>query len=76
MNPLDTLDPDRPCQEHDSLNDQTIEWKSQWASLYREHGAKWDEGVVAWDGLLLDGSTSCSGTPAAAERTFDCRKRP
>jgi hypothetical protein len=34
-----------------------IEWKPQWASLYREHGANWDEGVVAWDGLLLDGWT-------------------
>lgn len=54
-NPMDTFDPDRPCQVHDGLNDQTIEWKPQWGSMYREHGAKWDEGVVAWDGLLLDG---------------------
>jgi hypothetical protein len=45
--PLDTFDPDRPCQVHDGLNDQMIEWSPQWASMYREHGASWDEGVVA-----------------------------
>lgn len=24
-------------------------------SMYREHASNWDEGVIAWDGLLLDG---------------------
>jgi hypothetical protein len=52
---METFDPDRPCQVHDGLNEQVIGWRSEWASMYREHGAKWDEGVVAWDGLLLDG---------------------
>jgi hypothetical protein len=55
MNPMDTFDPDLPCRVHDRLNDQIIEWKPQWASMYREYGVKWDEGVIAWDGLLLDG---------------------
>lgn len=25
------------------------------AAMYREHDTRWDEGVVSWDGLLLDG---------------------
>ncbi|SFM51096.1 hypothetical protein SAMN05216573_102199 [Bradyrhizobium sp. Rc3b] len=54
---MDTFDPDRACQVHDGLNDQLIEWRPQWAAAYREHAAKWDEGVVSWDGLLLDGWT-------------------
>ena len=39
----------------DGLNDQIIEWSPQWASMYREHSSKWNEGIIAWDGLLLDG---------------------
>lgn len=23
--------------------------------MYRQHASKWDEGVIAWDGLLLNG---------------------
>ncbi len=55
MNSMDTFAPDMPCRVHDGLNDQIIEWCPQWAAMYREHASKWDEGVVAWDGLLLDG---------------------
>lgn len=55
MNPMETFNPEMPCRVHDGLNDQLIEWKTQWADLYREHGVKQDEGVIAWDGLLLDG---------------------
>ena len=55
MNPMNTFDPETPCRVHDKLNDQVIDWKTQWASLYREHGVMQDEGVIAWDGLLLDG---------------------
>jgi len=57
MNSMDTFDPDMPCRVHDGLNDQIIEWSPHWAPMYREHASKWDEGVVAWDGLLLDGWT-------------------
>jgi hypothetical protein len=55
MNPMSTFNPDLTCLVHDSLNDQIMEWKPQWASLYRDQGAKHDECVIAWDGLLLDG---------------------
>lgn len=57
MNPMDTFDPDMPCRVHDKVNDQIFEWNPQWASMFREYGAKWGEGIVAWDGLLLDGWT-------------------
>jgi len=33
MNPMATFDPDRPCQVHDGLNNQVIEWSPQWASM-------------------------------------------
>ncbi len=55
MNSMDTFDPDMPCRVHDGLNDQIIEWSPRWASMYREHASKWNEGIIAWDGLLLDG---------------------
>ena len=58
MNPMNTFNPDVPCHVHDGLNRQTIEWKPQWAPLYREYAVKCDEGVIAWDGLLLDGWTA------------------
>ena len=55
MNPMKTFNPEVPCHVHDTLKDDMIEWNPQWAPLYREHGVLQDEGVIAWDGLLLDG---------------------
>ncbi|MCA1501659.1 hypothetical protein [Bradyrhizobium sp. NBAIM14] len=55
MNAMDRFDPDMLCRVHDGLNGQIIEWSPQWASMYRQYASKWDEGVIAWDGLLLDG---------------------
>jgi len=40
---------------HDGLNDNFIEWDPEWAASYREYSAQHDEGVVEWDGALLDG---------------------
>jgi len=55
MNPMNTFNPEIPCRVHDQLNDQIIEWQAQWAPLYRDHAVLYDEGVIVWDGLLLDG---------------------
>jgi hypothetical protein len=55
MKPMSTFNPETPCRVHDGLNDRIIEWNPRWAPLYLDHGAKHDEGVIAWDGLLLDG---------------------
>ena len=55
MNPMDTFNPDQRCRVHDGLNDNFIEWDPEWAASYREYSAQHDEGVVEWDGALLDG---------------------
>ena len=55
MNPMRTFNPDVPCQVHDGLNDETFDWKPEWAAHYREYAFDHTEGVVNWDGLLLDG---------------------
>ena len=55
MMPISTFNPEQRCRVHDRLNDQVLDWKPEWASHYREYAAKHDEGVISWDGLLLDG---------------------
>ena len=55
MNPMKTFDPDQPCRVHDEVNDQFLEWKPEWAPHYREYATKHFDGIIAWDGLLLDG---------------------
>ncbi|OSJ36981.1 hypothetical protein BSZ19_01545 [Bradyrhizobium japonicum] len=55
MNPMATFNPAEPCRVHDALNNTFIDWKPEWAARYREYAAPHDEGVIAFDGLLLDG---------------------
>ncbi|MGY4358528.1 hypothetical protein ACVWZR_007656 [Bradyrhizobium sp. i1.3.1] len=55
MNPMATFNPDEPCRVHDALNNTFIDWKPEWAARYRKYAAPHDEGVIAFDGLLLDG---------------------
>jgi hypothetical protein len=59
LRPMSDFDPSRPAMVHDRLNDKTFEWKAEWAANYREQaiGDSANEGVVGWDGLLLDGWT-------------------
>jgi hypothetical protein len=64
MNPMKNFDPDRPCRVHDELNDEFLNWKPEWAAHFREFAAEHGEGVIAWDGFLLDGwESGCSETP-------------
>jgi hypothetical protein len=63
MNSMKNFDPDRPCRVHDGLNDEFLNWKPEWAPHYREFAAEHGEGVIAWDGFLLDGWEGCSETP-------------
>ena len=67
MNPMKTFDPEKPCQVHDCLNDQLLDWKPQWAGLYQEYAVLHDEGVIAWDGFLLNGWTEAQ--PGGGEIT-------
>jgi hypothetical protein len=56
MQPMNTFDPRRPCKVHDALNDCMVDWKPEWVGNYREYAEPYDTpGVIAWDGLLLDG---------------------
>lgn len=41
---------------HDKLNDQVIDWQPErHGKDYRAGHRDFDDGVVEWDGLLLDG---------------------
>ena len=55
MNPMSTFNPDVACRVHDKLNDTFFDWKPEWAAKYREYAHEHDEGVINWEGLLLDG---------------------
>jgi hypothetical protein len=55
MNPMSTFDPDVACRVHDRLNEKVFDWKPEWADDYRQHADQFDDGVIEWDGLLLDG---------------------
>lgn len=52
---MSDFDPDRPCRVRDSLNGRTFHWQPQWADDYRAFAHRHAEGVVNFDGLLLDG---------------------
>jgi hypothetical protein len=55
MNPMRTFDPEAACRVHDKLNEQVLIWKPEWADDYRQHAREHDDGVINWNGLLLDG---------------------
>jgi hypothetical protein len=54
--PMSEFDPTKPALVHDGLNDNTFEWKPEWAEDFRKAAAtEFNPGVINWDGLLLDG---------------------
>src|SRR5581483_1211030 len=56
MNPMSTFNPDIRCRVHDRLNDRLIDWQTVWAPHYRMRAVLLnDDGVIEWDGSLLDG---------------------
>jgi len=40
---------------HDLLNDATLEWNTGWADNWRKYAHLTKDGVVYWEGLILDG---------------------
>jgi hypothetical protein len=53
---MSEFDPARPALVHDQLNDDTFEWLlEEWREHYARYAQKFEDGLVAWDGLLLDG---------------------
>jgi hypothetical protein len=49
------FDPAQPALVHDRVNDQMMEWSPDWRDNYRKYARPDAPGVVAFDGLLLDG---------------------
>jgi hypothetical protein len=55
---MSEIDPDKPGQlVHDRFNDETIEWQpKRHGQDWQQRGHRdWGDGLVDWDGLLLDG---------------------
>ena len=52
---MSTFDPDKPAYLHDRLNEEVLEWRPEDAQRWREHAVPHVEGVITWDGLLIDG---------------------
>ena len=48
------FDPARPARVHDLLNDTTLEWNAGWADNWRKYAHLTIDGVVYWEGLILD----------------------
>ncbi len=57
LRPMSEFDPAKPAILHDALNDQIITWTADKEDVehWREHAVPHAEGVIAWDGLLIDG---------------------
>ena len=54
--PMDEFDPWRASLVHDGLNDKWFPWKpDEYREHYRKYAHPHPEGVIEWDGLLLDG---------------------
>ena len=62
LRPMTTFDPALACLVHDSLNDA---WKPYDPS-YAKHLHVQEDGLVEWDGLLLDGW--CEGATGLVHR--------
>jgi hypothetical protein len=54
MYPMATFDPAEPCRVHDRLTDRTFGWGTAWAEEYRRHAWRGSDGLVYFDGLILD----------------------
>jgi hypothetical protein len=60
LRPMNEFDPTKRAIVHDEMNDKSFEWQPEWAGHYREYATQHTEGVIGWDGLLLDGWTPAS----------------
>ena len=55
LRPMSQFDPDRPAILHEKAGDRTFDWSPEWASHYRIFSRRFGDGMIFWDGLLLDG---------------------
>ena len=71
MRSMRDFDPVRPARVHDLLNDTTLEWNTGWADNWRKYAHLTMDGVVYWEGLILDGwepiqAVTSNGTGASS----------
>jgi hypothetical protein len=53
---MDEFDPWWPAFVHDGLNDKWFAWKpDEYREHFQQYARQHGEGVIEWDGLLLDG---------------------
>jgi hypothetical protein len=55
LRPMSEFDLSKRAMVHDRLNDETFEWMPERHMPHREPVWEAEPGVIAWDGLLLDG---------------------
>jgi hypothetical protein len=56
LRPMRTFDPTKPAMMHDQLNDRTFQWDPErWGDDFWVVSRFESEGMIDWDGLLLDG---------------------
>jgi hypothetical protein len=56
LQPMQTFNPDAPCVIQNQLNNELIQWDTQWAAHYLEFAQPFDSpDLISWDGMLLDG---------------------
>jgi hypothetical protein len=55
---MSTFDPEEPCRVHDRQNNRTFKWKTRLAEAYKRDAVLLGDGMVSFDGLILDGWTT------------------
>lgn len=55
LKPMSEFDPTEPAMIHDARNDRVLAWSPDLQESYHRHARAVAPGVVAFDGLLLDG---------------------
>lgn len=57
VRPMSGFRPERPALLHDQLNDIVFDWLAtpELVESWQRYATPHERGVIAWDGLLLDG---------------------
>jgi len=63
LKPMSSFDPTQPALLHDQLNEKMVPWSStpEEVKSWRQYANSHSEGLVEWDGLLLDGWCALRG---------------
>jgi hypothetical protein len=64
---MSQFDSSQPALLHDRLNAKTFEWSPEWRTSFELYKRDAALGIVAWDGLLLDGWAPIESVRTAAD---------